>query len=389
MQLEATTQEVLRLSEWTAASGIQQAQGSDRGGVWAWHDISNGERSFLYTEITGYFLTHACNLAQFSGDDVWLQRARNAARWICDVAMTESGLLLTRKYPRRGTNDPFDFIYRRVVFFDNCMAAYGLLRLGRVTGENCWLDAASGIAAAAAAAFTDRDNRLDCAVVDLSTGRPLANRDHWSLHPGSFHLKCAMLFEELDGIVPGCRYRELATGLLELSMTARCTDGSYLTSPVAGETHLHPLCYTIEGLLSLGHSRADSVLLEHATSALESIFSQMLMPPDRLEHVRPAANSYCGVRLRSDAVAQTIRAYYLACLLQPGWGGQFSAQAEQLHSALNCFELDGGTSYGLGENLRCVPHANAWCHFFRTEAAMLRDGLPGGAFQRAGGYYLT
>ena len=80
-------------------------------------------------------------------------------------------------------------------------------------------------------------------------------------------------------------------------------------------------------------------------AVMEFIFSQMLMPPDRLEHVRPAANSYCGVRLRSDAVAQTIRAYYLACLLQPGWGGQFSAQAEQLHSALNCFELDGGTSY--------------------------------------------
>ncbi len=79
----------------------------------------------------------------------------------------------------------------------------------------------------------------------------------------------------------------------------------------------------------------------------------------------------------------------LPASLQPGWGGQFAAQAQELHNALNRFELDGGTSYGLGEDLHCVPHANAWCHFFRTEAAMLRDGLPGGAFQRAGGYYLT
>ncbi len=55
---------------WLARSNIQIAEGPDAGGVRAWLDETPGPPGFIYSEITGYFITLCCQLAA-QGERAW------------------------------------------------------------------------------------------------------------------------------------------------------------------------------------------------------------------------------------------------------------------------------------------------------------------------------
>jgi hypothetical protein len=78
--------------------------------------------------------------------------------------------------------------------------------------------------------------------------------------------------------------------------------------------------------------------------------------------------------LRSDTLAQSLRAYALVKAMLPesrwGWEDHIPARYDQLAT----FALpSGGTSYGQDEYGAKSHHANAWCHMFAVEALLFRS----------------
>ena len=189
---------------WLRDSGIQIADGlPDAGGVHAWLDETPGSGpprpGFIYSEITGYFMTLCRQLARVGGAE-WVARGERAAAWIVEHAMHPSGAVLSRKYDDRksGEADPYSFDNGRIAFFDCAMVGFGLLQIHALTGTRRWLDAAARIGAfldsALGSAIADHHASFD--VLSLT---PVPPADRWS---GAFRTVRAQ-----GRVVPRCARR--------------------------------------------------------------------------------------------------------------------------------------------------------------------------------------
>jgi len=361
--------------DWLIESDIQITDGPDTGGVRAWIDEETNEGAFIYSEITGYFITLAVHLSRYDDTRDWLGRAEQAAMWIRNVAMQESGAVLTRKYDRvvSGPPDPYSFENGLTAFFDCAMVGFGLTNLYEATGNHCWLETAENLGNFCLDAFQTPGGGERFAVYDTKKGAPLPPDDRWSGHWGSFELKGAMYMDSMHRLTGDDRYRQWTEETLAQALRTQVDHGRFGTNIDLSTTHLHPHNYTLEAMLYLAgrHNRED--LLPVIKNAIDFSFDYCL-PIDSLhfqawsEHDR---NEIKG--LRSDVLAQSLRSHVAAELLDVV---TVTARPEQIHVLLQLLEsyrLDSGaTSYGMDEYGTKSRHANAWCHFFATELNLLR-----------------
>ncbi|MEZ4368136.1 MAG: hypothetical protein R2939_17925 [Kofleriaceae bacterium] len=324
---------------WLRTSGIQRPDGdADAGGVHAWIDEATGRPGFLYSEITGYFMTHAAWLARLQPEAGWLERARGAAAWIVDRAMTPDGAVLARKYGDAAgeAGDPYSFTGRRVLYFDATMVGYGLVLTARATGEARWRDAARRIADHLLVAFEVGGERF--AAHDLATATPTPHGDRWSQDFGSFQLKSAYFLMALaqDLGDAGAPYRALCDRVLAGALATQRDDGRFPTDRAGDATHLHPHTYTIEGLLGLvaNHGRTD--LLPAIARAIDWSFSVALRPTSPVQQWS-ATPGRTIAGLRSDVVAQSLRAHAIYRQLAPSPGWAWEAELPAIWALLDGF----------------------------------------------------
>ena len=367
--------EVQTAAQWLRSSGIQVSHGADRGAVHAWIDHSNDSKSYLYSEITGYFATLACHLALNTGETEWLTRARQAADWLITTALQENGAVLTRKYlvPSDSNHDLFCFNRRITVFFDCAMVGYGLLNVYKLTQDPRYLDSACSIGQFCLKHFISLETNQFRPLYDLSNEMHHPESDRWSLHWGSFNIKGAMFLSELAELTGDNAFARATEATLTNALQAQLQNGRFGTSKSLTNTHLHPHNYTIEGLLYLAckYNRPD--LLVRARAAINFTFSYCLNPRRELSHAWPEGE-FCLAAIRSDVLAQSLRCYYIAKILDPTFFWEWETHIPSLLNTIEGFGLPGGgTSYGRDTHGALLPHANAWCHFFKIDMLLYRN----------------
>jgi hypothetical protein len=384
-------QRLKRALVWLLDSGIQQAPGtSDAGGVWAWIDEDTRKPSYLYSEITGYFLSLCVQIHRQLADldpgseterrARWLGRAEAAAAWLLDCAQDKSGAILSRKYldAQAEARDPWSFAGGRVAFFDCAMVGFGLVQLARATGEPRWLEGAERIGAYLLAQHETADHGHRFAAFDVHAGVPVAEGTRWSQHFGPFELKSALFLDSLADATQDTKYRGLLERILEYAVASQHPSGRFPTHPRGESTHLHPHCYTIEGLLYLVVARGRSELLPRVERALDWMFSTCLVGDTPLEQWSERSETVIP-GTRSDALAQALRAYEIVKGLNPLSSWSWEGELGVLDQRLCRYAMDnGGTRYGADETGAKPSHLNAWAHFFRTDmevfARLRRNG---------------
>ena len=375
--VDRTLAELAPALDWLRTSGIQRPPGDpDAGGVHAWIDEASGTPGFLYSEITGYFMTLCVHLARLQPGADWLARASAAASWIVDRAMTPEGAVLARKYADAASDhaDPYSFTNRRVLFFDTAMVGYGLVLTARATGDERWRAAARRAADFVLRAF--EVNRERFAAFDLSTGTPTPHGPRWSQDFGSFQLKGAYFLRALadDVGAGGAPYRDLCDRILEASLSSQRPDGRFPTDRAGDATHLHPHTYTIEGLLGLAANWGRTDVLPAVARAIDWSFRTCLRPDRPMQQWADTPGKVIS-GLRSDVVAQSLRAQALYRCLVPGASWAWERDLPAVWQWLDQFQLpSGGLSYGLDEHGKRSTHANAWCQMFAIEARLAAAG---------------
>lgn len=376
-------EKVIRLAAWLSESGIQVSSGEDLGAVSAWLEEPSGRGSYLYPESTGYLISVIANLRHVDDDPSWIRMARDAGNWLVSVALNENGLFLGRKYAGHSP-DVFSFENGHVALFDNCMAGYALTNLYRMTGDEKYLRHAVEVADTCLNVFFDDDLHLVGPVFDIKRNSICEQRDHWSLHNGPFLLKCVLFLVSISRETRSEGLLKAVDTLLRLARDRQLREGGFRTDRAARQSHLHPHSYAVEGLLFLAHEFQREDLLDSARAAIDFSFRVCLGEPGQVRHSWPSMDNYCGARLRSDAIAQILRAHYISKLLDDSPSTARDDQVEELIAVMDGFQMaNGGTGYGTSMSGSQIAHANSWCHIFRLEMEIFRYcylnklGLPG------------
>jgi hypothetical protein len=335
------------VAAWLLGDTAQVREGSERGAVAGWLDTED-RASFVYPEITGYYLQWLAWHASHEGPANELCRRADAAqRWLA-IWLARPRPLATRVYLRP---DAEDWRNRGVFCFDLAMALRGLgsaARLGLLAPDRCVVD---GLCAALLQ-LEGGDGYFEASLPHLAR-EPLPDR--WSTRRGAFLAKAAA------GIIAASPYLPGIPGRL---VDAAQRSFALYVQWIAQRPHdeVHALIYAMEGVLTLPRHSA----FEESLAAVSQVFTGFLADIERNGRV-PEARSAPGTP-RLDIVAQTLR---VAVLLEV-----HSAQA--LPASLLAARLaqklarhvapHGGVPF---DPTAAAPQFNLWTSMFAEQALSL------------------
>ena len=224
----------------------------------------DGRPPFLFTEVTGYAIRDLLLLHSITGDACYLSKAIKASDWLIHTACDESGWLRTRYYFERDNDDDRgldSFAGGNIFSFDNGICLGGLVGLYEVLKKRAIrepelaakvqpLSEKIDKLAGNILARLDPDGSIS-AICDARGTEVQFEDPRWSQRRGSFHAKIAESLAELYALTLVDRYADAARRICMFVMSHQEADGRFLTD-AAGNTQLHPHCYSAEGLLRVG-----------------------------------------------------------------------------------------------------------------------------------------
>ena len=221
--------------EWFVRSGIQEKNG----GVARHYRIDQRRNSPVSTEITAYTASTLVYLHAIEGDESWLARAEEAARFLVFQAWN----------PVDGVM-PFELGSPALTYFFDCgIVVRGLLSVWRAGGDSHYLHAAEAVGKAMQRDFAAPSGEFH-PVLDLPSKRPV-ERDaaRWSRTPGCYQLKAAMAWWELAEATGNAAFRADYDRALESSLRAYPEFLPGHPNPAKVMDRLHAFGYFLEGLL--------------------------------------------------------------------------------------------------------------------------------------------
>ena len=352
-------------ANWILNSSIQD----ENGGFHVWYDPDKKIYEFLYSEITGYAITSLIFIKTLIKEDSSLTKAKKAARWLLNDANSHSGGFKTRKYKDNKGNLKYSFEAGWVYAFDSGMILCGLMNLWKVTNEERYLSASIKVGNF----LTDKMQKEDGSFFSYyvpSEDKRYDLEEKWSTQSGSYHAKIALGLIKLGRATGNDKYIDCAKKAC-LNAISYYSEGRFITNRKDKSTHLHPHCYTIEGLLYAGEylNRRDFVdYAKNATKWALSLQEEDGGIPFMFLEEGKSINYQ-----RSDVLAQVLRLGSI-CQEKELIEKECKDKLRKLKNRLCKFqnilnrEQIGAFSFGYDFNGKKQNHLNSWCTMFALQA---------------------
>ncbi|MDD5194096.1 MAG: hypothetical protein PHQ96_00270 [Candidatus Omnitrophica bacterium] len=353
---------------WIKNSGIQ----SSEGGFYSWFDNDNKSYSYLYSEITGYGITTLLFLYDIEKDAVCLDKAQAAAAWLKKIAMHPCCGMRTRFYSNDTLADKtYSFAQENIFSFDTGMVLYGIANLYRVTAVPEYIAMATKIADFLIGVMQQDDGSLAPIYNPKRKELSLPLENKWSNQPAGFHAKVALGFADLFDITADKKYYDAALRLCEYAISTQEASGRFITDKKTNTTHLHPHCYSAEGLWYVGSrfNIPEFVLAARNATiwALEHVNSSGI---NELYSPEKGFNAF----VRSDILAQLLR---LSLIFSKNSGQKELLSALLSHQLRDASSQSGGFLF----NKNC-GHINSWCSMFALQALYLHENKKSTFFEQ-------
>jgi len=350
------------LTSWLLGDRAQVTSGTHSGAAAGWVD-REGRASYVYPEITGYYLQWlAWHAACHGVNDQTRRRAAAAQRWLLSWAFgaetPETRVYLEPAGP--------DWRNAALFFFDLAMVLRGLAsaaRLGLIEADPRLVARVSELLSRLIA----DDGMFDaCVATRVDAVLP----DRWSTRRGSFLSKAA------GGVlIAAAQFSSLPRALEE---AADATFGATLESMSAqSHSETHALLYGIEGALSQPEHPATVAAMPHMVRQLRDLIERSA-PLGRTPELLGRSG-----RVRLDIVAQAIRA---AAFLLPESSNELS---NELSADLPTKKLDQmavllvhyiDPNLGIPFSPDATPHEyNVWTAMFAEQALFAAECGPSDA----------
>lgn len=354
--------------KWLLDSGIQNLDRSSPayGSFNAWFDEQSKSYPFAFSEITGYGISTLLYLNIVRPDAVLIDRARLAADWLLSSAWdSKYGALQCRYNHSTGTFN------ERVCSFDAGMCITGLTNLYRETREAKYFEAATRLGDWLVQRMQREDGSFYARIL-TNSGTQVDAPAKWSSQSGSYHAKISLGLISLFDLTKDYAYKEGARKVCEWTLKLQAHSGRFITNRRTRDTHLHPHCYSAEGLLCAGVLLGDKRYVESARRALLWIVRHLVPTGGVPRTYRDGHFSRCE---SVDILSQTMR---LWLLLSRIYKNMEEDAVEKMATHLCDFQSysddprsRGGFFYGYTDDNRLVNHVSSWGTMFAVQALVM------------------
>ncbi len=354
---------------WILASGIQNVSDDPKlgGGFNGWLDMDTKSHPFIYSEITGYGMSTLVYLGKLREEKTFFDNAARAANWIIRNAITREGAILTKYY--YGTNG---FGNSTVYAFDTGMVLFGLCNTAKHSKNPEIIAACKKVADFLVDRMQKKGGEMH-PMWDAKTNEFGDDGKQWSTVSGSYHAKMSMGLIATSEITGNDKYAAAAEKTCNSSLKFQKDDGRFVTH--GDDTHLHPHCYSAEGLLSAGLKMGREDFIDASFKATEWAMNAQ-KSNGGIPHIYK--NGAFSDYERADILAQTLRmASIFASMKKSGIDG---AKLDALKRRLAEFQVKdgpqaGGIRFGFDFDGTFKNHVNSWCSMFALQAFYMNNQL--------------
>ncbi len=369
---------IIYAKSWLLHSGIQNIGGDTpvKGGFNAWYNLDENNYFYTYSEITGYAITSLLYLYSLKKEELLLDRAKSAAHWLVEKALHDSGAVKTRYYyDSKNADHNYSFQGNVVRSFDNGIVLSGLSNLYQFSSQEDYYLVSKKMADLILK--MQKKNGLLYPDYDLNKKKLKESYEKWSSQSGSFHVKIILGLINFAKYSNNKKYEDAARKLCDEILKFQKEDGRFVTFK-EGDTHLHPHCYSAEGLLFAGWYFKDEKYINAAVNA-----SKWLMDSQMENGGIPSLfvnNEFIKFE-RADVLAQTLR---LAVIFLNNnlLDKKYERNAEKLVNRLLKFQYlkegsqKGGFFYGYDVDHKTLKekktnHLNSWVTMFALQALIM------------------
>jgi len=358
-------------TNWILNSGIQ---GSD-GGFNSWYDLDKKTYKYKYSEITGYGITTLLFLNKINPNNIFIEKAKAAARWLINNSMHPCDGFKTRSYyPREDENEEYSFNNSRIFSFDTGIVLNGLINLYKETKDERLLNY-SLRSTNFLINKMQRDDGLFNTTYDPNNDEMINTLQRWSSQSGSYHAKIAIPLINLYEITNNEEFKEAAIKICGSSLKFQVEDGRFISFADSNDTHLHPHLYTLEGLFYVANKlRSEKQSSLYIDSVKKSLFWTLKNQkntggfPQLYYHKEKKQNEF----ERTDINAQVLRKSLLLRsygILGEEYDHKINMALERLKSFQHFSDekTNGGFYFGYDQNGEKLNHLNSWCTMFALQ----------------------
>lgn len=226
---------------WLLTSGlfVNDEKNPNSGGVYSYFDEEKNEFSFLYPEITGYFLSTLSFLYKIEKNENLIKYAKLSADWLIKIYDRYGAIIQGISTNKEQQNYAYSF--------DTAICIKGLLDVYKISKNKKYLDYSKKMITFLQESL-DGDGTLK-PFKNLHKNKFETNKKLWYKNKGCLHIKTSMAFFQLYEITNDKNLLESALKISDTFSKYQDSDGGihlHQNNPVI---NLHTQCYAIEGLL--------------------------------------------------------------------------------------------------------------------------------------------
>jgi uncharacterized protein YyaL (SSP411 family) len=348
-------------------SGIvnKSNRAEEHGGCYAWYDSEQRRYSFLYSEITGYFLSLCVFLTQNSFNDHCLRRAEDAAQWLIKTMQTAEGGFICSRSGYLPNKDSLVYV------FDTGIIINGLVNIYRVTHNDEYLQAA--IRASKWLLSQERTGSL--APVYDYIRKDHVHQESWSFLPTGYQSKIAAALCNLYDITKDGALLGLIERICTHARSLQKMNGSFCSVPEKEIIHLHPHCYATEGLLIAGLALHNPEYLLSAYHGIQWLI-HVLETHGTVPRIISSAETITAQR--TDVIAQVFRLLVYYQQIFPDAAVRAAAHIQSLYETLQQYYVmsddvhcAGSYYFGYSTQGERLSHCNSWATMFAVQGTIM------------------
>ena len=230
-----------QVKSWLMSSGLFISEKNDKncGGVFSFFDEQNKEFSFLYPEITGYFISALKFLNYVENDEKYLQYAKYSCDWLIQIYEKYGSIIQGIKLNTPTSNFSYSF--------DSAICAKGLLDYYEISKNPYYLDYAKKILSD----LRDKSIQPDGSLMpfkDFTTNQLQESDEVWYKQKACMHIKTAMPFFQINQYVDD-DFLKTGNTICNTLSNFQNSDGSIRLHSNSKIINFHTLCYALEGLV--------------------------------------------------------------------------------------------------------------------------------------------